>query len=130
MPPTVIQGNPMDPDPFEIVIRERRCLHPHDTYLIVVKTGKKEAGRDRSSSIDGRRRNCRRGARPNQFPRRDPRADEKNRSRDTSNAARPTKNHVERDDRSRLDGGSGGLQLALVGPERRAAPLSSPHPSA
>ena len=37
MPRTVIQGNPMDPDPFEIVIRDEDCASFPDTYLIVVK---------------------------------------------------------------------------------------------
>jgi hypothetical protein len=38
IPPKVIQGNPMDPDPFEIVIRERQWPTFGDTYLTVVKT--------------------------------------------------------------------------------------------
>ena len=95
MPRIVIQGNPMDPDPFEIVIRDEHCPHFPDTYLIVVKSDDFHATETTTRSFSPDRRMTMHPARLSDFlvdlpPRR-----ENSAADDETNSCGDTKSPVE-----------------------------------
>jgi len=104
----------MDPDPFEIVIRGGYCLFRHDTYLMVVKRGEKEAASPVSNVSEGDRRNPATATADSQTPAIDPAEAEKNHRRDGATPDLITNFRVERGEAARFDRSAEGTHLAFV----------------